>query len=1082
MTVTTSAANEPTPSGEEPLLSAEQQRQVLELMLESRHGDLRQESLNRQGKGHFHVSGMGHECMAVLGAMLGPDDMASLYYRDRAFLVGRGVTTRELALDYFAKRDSSTGGRQMPAHGTYKKLGIWSVSTPTGAQLLPACGMAWGMQLDGKDAFCVTTIGDAATRQGDFYEAVCFARERLLPVLFIVEDNGFGISSRTRKINPLVIGALSPDDWRQVDGSDVNDMLSACGDAIEHLRARRGPAFLWIKMERLSSHTSSDDQKLYRSSEEMATLEKGDPIARLRQEMMQAGRLTQAEWEALDAAVKERVRQAYAEAERAADPLAADLQNEVFGEAPVPTNEAVLAPGKYRMGDTVNLTLRAALEREPSAILFGQDIEDPKGGVFRLTKGLSKDFPARVHNSPLAESTILGVAAGLASYGKRPLFELQFIDFISPGWNQLVTNWSTLRWRSAGEWKCPAVLYAPCGAYLPGGSLWHSQTNEAQLAHHPGIRVVMPSTAEDAAGYLWSGLRAEDPTIILLPKHLLWVEQQCELPVRAVPFGKARHIAAGADLTLVGWGNTVEVCSAAMRVVTSEASVDFFDLRSIVPWDREALADSVRRTGRLVVVQEDTENCSVGQMIISSLMSDHSIFARMKAPPTLVSKGNVMIGYNPIIEFAALPDADRVAAAIRLSITAVLPGREEGGRKREEGEPAHISEAKRIVLGATTPRVTSLQGQMEKARDPEKAAAAPAPAASATVAEPAPVVVEAAPAAPTAAPSAAAPAAKASVTLKVPILGEGIRAARIVALLKKPGEKIKADEPLCELETDKAVYPVEASGAGELEEWLVAVGDSVEIGSPLGTIKADDASAWGHNAAAGGGEAPPEVHKPKTPTGPQPALSPAITRRLVGVVPVSCSVQARFENVRNARRLAKSRGQNVTPSLIAAWCIVRAVEGSDSFRRELLADETIRQNQTFDLGLAVALDGDRLVTAAIPDVGPRSWEDFAKAYAFAIDEARNGRIHAEIKAPVILTSLGGFGVRSGTPILVPPAVGTLFIGEAHYELQADGDGSWPVPQEVVTLSLTFDHRIVNGAGAAGFIQDVKKRMENFELP
>ncbi|MBS0657955.1 MAG: 2-oxo acid dehydrogenase subunit E2 [Verrucomicrobia bacterium] len=1072
MTVTSSAVAEPTALPEESLLTPEQQRHILTLMLESRHGDLRQESLNRQGKGHFHVSGMGHECMAVLGAMMGPDDMASMYYRDRSFLIGRGVTTRELALDYFAKRESSTGGRQMPAHGTYKKFGLWSVSTPTGAQLLPACGMAWGMQMDGKDSFCVTSIGDAATRQGDFYEAVCFARERLLPVLFVVEDNGFGISSRTRKINPLVIGALSPDDWRQVDGSDVNDMLSACADAIEHLRARRGPAFLWIRMERLSSHTSSDDQKLYRSAEEMATLEKGDPIARLRDEMIAAGHFTQGEYEALDQEVKERVRKAYAEAERAADPLAEDLQNEVFGDAPVPSNESVLPPGKYRMGDTVNLTLRTALEREPQAVLFGQDIEDPKGGVFRLTKGLSKDFPARVHNSPLAESTILGVAAGLASYGKRPLFELQFIDFISPGWNQLVTNWSTLRWRSAGEWKCPAVLYAPCGAYLPGGSLWHSQTNEAQLAHHPGIRVVMPSTAEDAAGYLWSGLRAEDPTIILLPKHLLWVEQQCELPVRGVPFGKARHIAAGADVTLVGWGNTVEVCTMAMRDVTCEASADFFDLRSIVPWDREALADSVRRTGRLVVVQEDTENCSVGQMIISTLMSDPSVFARMKAPPALVSKGNVMIGYNPIIEFAALPDAERVAAAIRACIASdagVL--KDESGRKKEEGEPAHIAEAKRKVLGdlllpPPAAAATSLQGQMEKARE-----SAPAPAP--TVAAPAPA---AAPATPVEASAGGA------VTLKVPILGEGIRAARIVALLKKPGEKIKADEPLCELETDKAVYPVEASGAGELQNWLVAIGDSVEIGSPLGTILAADPGAWGHNAAAGGGEGAPEVHKPKTPTGPQPALSPAITRRLVGVVPVSCSVQARFENVRQARRQSKARGSNVTPSLIAAWCIVRAVAGHESFRRELLADDTIRQNEAFDLGLAVALDGDRLVTAVIPEVAQLSWDDFSKAYAFAIDEARNGRIHAEIKAPVILTSLGGFGVRHGTPILVPPAVGTLFIGEAHWEMQPEGDGSWPVPQEVVTLSLTFDHRIVNGAGAAAFIQDVKKRLETFVLP
>ncbi len=1029
-----------------PLLSAEQQRHLLEIMLESRHGDLRQESLNRQGKGHFHVSGMGHECMAVLGAMMGPEDHACLYYRDRSFLVGRGVTTKELALDYFAKRDSSTGGRQMPAHGTYKKFGIWSVSTPTGAQLLPACGIAWGMQMDGKDAFCVTSVGDAATRQGDFFEAVCFARERSLPVLFVVEDNGYGISTPTRSINPLAIGAMPEDGWRMVDGTDVNDMLRACGDAVEHLRDRRGPYFLWVKMERLSSHTSSDDQKLYRSAEEMTQLEKGDPLAKLREEMFALGRLSQAEFETLDASIKERVRQAYAEAERAPDPTAEEINTEIFG-LPVPLHTKPFVPaGKYRMGDTINLTLRSALQQESGTVLFGQDIEDPKGGVFRLTKGLTDDFPGRVSNAPLAESTILGVAVGLASYGKRPIFELQFIDFISPGWNQLVTNWSTLRWRSKGEWKCPAVLYAPCGAYLPGGSLWHSQTNEAQIAHHPGIQVAMPSTAADAAGLMWAALQSEDPTILLLPKHLLWVEQDCE-PLAAVPLGKARHVRSGHDVTLVGWGNTVEVCEQALRALGESVSADLIDLRSIVPWDRAAIEESVTRTGRLVVVQEDTENCSVGQMIISTLMGDPSIFAAIKAPPTLVSKGNVMIGYNPIIEFAALPDSKRVVAALR----AVL--------EHADSRPLTVSLPARAEAAPTR---VSLQQQMETARaEPAPPAALPEPA-------PAPTELH----------------IESEIALRVPILGEGIRAARVVTLAKQPGEAIKADDQLCELETDKAIYPVEASGSGTLREWLVKIGDSVEIGQVLGKIVADEPAAWGHNLAVDGAtDAAHAPHLPhRAPTGPQPALSPAITKRLAGVIPVSCSVQARFENVRNARSQAKARGEGITPSLVAAWCITQAIKENSSFRRQVMPDDTIKQWEWFDFGLAVALDGDRLVTAIIEKANELPWRDFVRAYVEAIDESRGGRVHEKISAPVILTSLGGFGVRTGNPILVPPAVGTLFIGEAHYEMQADADGGWPSPQEVVTLSLTFDHRVINGAGAAAFIQDVKRRLEAFDTP
>jgi 2-oxoisovalerate dehydrogenase E1 component len=1018
----------------------EELRRLLEVMLESRHGDLRQESLNRQGKGHFHVSGMGHEAMAVVGLAMRDGDMAALYYRDRAVLHGRGVSTRELALDYFAKRDSSTGGRQMPAHGTYRKYGLWSVSTPTGAQLLPACGMAWGMQMDAKQSFCVTSIGDAATRQGDFYEAVCFARERALPLLCIVEDNGFGISSRTRGINPLALGALDAGCWREVDGTSVLDMHAAVSESVEQLRARRGPYFLWVKLERLSSHTSSDDQKLYRSADEMARLELGDPVLRLRDLMIASGWLTMDAYLAIDAEIKERVRAEYVAAERATDPSPDDLERDVFSRESRIDETPVLPAGKYRMGDTVNLTLRAALERTPGTILFGQDIEDPKGGVFRLTKGLTEAFPGQVNNSPLAESTILGVAVGLASYGKRPVFELQFIDFIAPAWNQLVTNWSTLRWRSNGEWSCPAVLYAPCGAYLPGGSLWHSQTNEAPIAHFPGIQIVMPSTAEDASGLMWSAMQSDDPTIVLLPKHLLWVEQECAKPIVPVPLGIAKQLQSGDDLTVVGWGNTLEICAQALRQFGDRVSADVFDLRSIVPWDRETIARSVKRTGRLVVVQEDTENCSVGQMIISTLTGDAEIWAALKAPPALVSKTNVMIGYNPILEFAALPDVKRAAAAMQRVLAASTPGT-------------------RVTYPAPTPLPAAPTRSLQEIHT----------------------------FAPTATEPAAPPAIRTlqanEITLRVPILGEGIRSARIVALTKEPGDSISPDQPLCELETDKAVYPVEAAGAGTLHEWLVKVGDTVEIGEALAVVHADSPEAWssGHAQTAPAHHGSPQANG-EHEHGIAPALSPAITKRLGKVVPVYLTVNARFENVRVARRHAKARNEPITPSLIAAWCIVRAIEKQPSFRREVLADDSIRQWEDFDLGLAVALDGDRLVTAVIPQANRLAWGDFVRAYNHAVDEARGGRLHGEIHAPVILTSLGGFGVRTGQPILVPPAVGTIFIGEAHYEMQGDAEGGWPSAQEVVALSLTFDHRVVNGAGAAAFIQDVKRLLEHFETP
>src|SRR5437660_2098152 len=649
-----------------PAISKKDKLRLLTMMLESRHADLREQNLIRQGKGHFHVSGMGHEALAAVSIQMEPDDYIVSYYRDRGLVLGRGMTTRQLGLEYFAKRNTGSGGRQMPSHYSNAELHIWSVPTPTGSQLLPACGIAWGIQLDGKKNLVVTTIGDAATRQGDFFEALCFAKEKKLPVLFLVEDNGYGISMPTRKNNPLALNVLEADNWRRIEGQDVQQVYDATAEAFEKIRAGGGPFFFWIRMERLSSHTSTDDQKLYRSAEELQALEKSDPLNCWKDQLIEEGAITAEEFAKLDNDVKERIRREYAEAEKAEDPSPNELLANVSKSAPKLNNE-ILPPGKYRIGDTVNKTLRAGLEDDSRRILFGEDIEDPKGGVFRLTQKLSTEFSKQVFNSPLAESTILGVACGLAAYGKRPVFELQFIDFIYPGFNQLVTNISNLRWRSFGNWKCPAVIYAPYGAYLPGGSLWHSQANESVLAHYPGLTVVIPSTPEDAAGLLWTAMQSEDPVLFLIPKHMFWAERESKEPVRPVPFGQARKFRDGSDVTLVAWGNTVEKSLEALAKIDNEVSVELFDLRSIAPWDKDAIAASVHKTGRLVVVQEDSENCSVGQMIISHITAQPDLWSEMVSPPILGSKTNVMIGYNPIYEYAALPDVDRIVAALKRS-------------------------------------------------------------------------------------------------------------------------------------------------------------------------------------------------------------------------------------------------------------------------------------------------------------------------------------------------------------------------------------------------------------------------------
>ena len=1026
-----------------PALSNHDKIRLLTTMLESRHGDLREQNLNRQGKGHFHVSGMGHEALAAISFQMEPGDYIVPYYRDRALVLGRGVASRELALDYMAKRNGQSGGRQMPSHYSYADRHIWSVPTPTGSQLLPACGIAWGLKLDGKPNFVVTTVGDAATRQGDFFEAVCFAKEKQLPVLFVVEDNAYGISSPTRQINPLALQVLHVNDWIDVDGANVQQVHDFAATAIENLRAGNGPAFFWVRMERLSSHTSSDDQKLYRSPEELQNLEKCDPLKCWKDQLIAEGALTAEQYETLDNEIKERIRREFVEAESEADPSANELENQVTAEAPQLTDQ-ILPPGKYRIGDTINKTLHSGLRNNPDRVIFGEDVEDPKGGVFRLTQRLSSEFPRQVYNSPLAESTILGVACGLASYGKRPVFELQFIDFINPGWNQLVTNLSTLRWRSFGTWSCPTVIYAPYGAYLPGGSLWHSQANEGALAHYPGINILIPSTPEDAAGLLWTAMHCEDPTIFLIPKHLLWAERETTEPIRAVPLGKARKRATGSDVTLVAWGNTIEKSLEALEKLGAEASVDLIDLRSIVPWDREAIEESVRRTKRLVVVQEDTENCSVGQMIITHITAQPGIWDGLVSPPILVSKGNVMIGYNPIYEYAALPDVERIVAAIRQSIAtaqvrptrAVTPASD-----RSRWEPATSKPV------AAAPVVPVKQKQNTR-------------------------------------------------NIVIPIMGEGIRNAKVVSLLKKTGEAVALDDPLCEVETDKAVYPIESSFAGTMGQWKTEIGATVEIGQEIGTILVEDDTLADQLEAAAEVSAQDqngweEVATPARESrvlvrerapAIEPALSPTIVRRLGQVIPANLQIDARWNAIRKARALAKNaKGKTApSPSAMIAWAVVRAMEKHPPFRRLILEDDTIVEHKDFDLGIAVALEDGRLATAVVTHANKWNWPDFAERYGRVVHETRSGRVDA-MNAPVVISSLGAFGVKAAAPIVVPPSVATLFVGTAHLETLPDGKKK-KQSAEVITLSLTFDHRVVNGAGAAGFVHEIKNELESFRLP
>lgn len=639
---------------------------LLRLMVKSREGDRREGILLRQSKGWFQVSGMGHEALAVLADSLRPDDWIFPYYRSRALMLARGLSNYDLALAYFAKRESSSGGRQMPGHYSSAEHNVFSVCTPTGGSLLPATGTAWAMKLDGKDSVCLASVGDAASRQGEFYEAIAFAVQEKLPVIFMIEDNKYGISTPTEHFMPYNIGGiLSNDHMVKVDGRRVDEIHEKFSAAVAKARSGEGPTILWVDLDRLSSHTSSDDHRVYRDLDDIAAMADRDPIKLLKDELIAAGSLTEEQYAKMLEEVTAEVDADYLRAETAEDPRASEVMDHLWGESR-PAAKPPIETGPQTMVDSINRVFHKALENDPQTIFFGEDIEDPKGGVFKITAGCSEKFPKQVFNSPLAEATIMGVAVGMAAYGFKPIFELQFVDFFAPGWNQIISNISTLRWRSFGDFKCPMTVYAPYGAYLPGGSLWHSQSNEAYFAHTPGMKVAVPSTPQDAAGLFWTAINSDDPCFIFVPKHIFRKRVDVQ-DVTPVEFGSARIVQSGTDVTVLTWGNTLELADEAVAKLPG-VSLEIIDARSIVPFDYATLKTSLEKTGRLVVIQEDTETCGFAQAIVATVTSTPDMFNLLLAAPQVVSRPDVHIGYNPIYEYAALPDVDQVVQAIQKTL------------------------------------------------------------------------------------------------------------------------------------------------------------------------------------------------------------------------------------------------------------------------------------------------------------------------------------------------------------------------------------------------------------------------------
>lgn len=642
--------------------------ELLKLMAVSREGDRREGILIRQSKGHFHISGMGHEAVSALAYALRDDDYLFPHYRDRALMLARGLSAYDLALAFFGKSESSSGGRQMPSHFSDRSRNVWSLPSPVGANQLPAAGAAWAMKMDGKDSVVVTSIGDASSRQGEFYEAVSFAIEKRLPVIFLVQDNQYGISTHTTEMNPFRLGVFGDSFVTKVDGRSVDSVLEAGSKAVAKARRGDGPTVLWIDVDRLNPHSSSDDHTKYRSPDDIEQMWKRCPIQRLADELIASGDLTSDSWEEMQADVQREVDDLYQRAAKATDPDPARLMEHLYGAPETAETPPIEAGGRMTMVQAINRTLLKAMQTNEKVVIFGEDVEDPKGGVFGFTKGCSESHPNRVFNSPLAEATIAGVGCGMASYGWLPVFEMQFTDFIPPAFNQLITNLATLRWRTAGDWTCPMVIYCPYGAYLPGGSMWHSQSNDGLWAKLHGIRVAVPSTPEDAAGLMWTAIHGEDPAMIFCAKHIFRKPMQVPDTLDPVGWGKARKLREGKDVTIVTWGNCIELAEEAAERLAGEADIEILDLRTLVPCDWEAIETSLAKTGRLVVVNEDSRTCCFGATILTEMTSDPSRWDHFLSPPQLVAREDVHIGFNPILEYASLPDVDKVIQAVRLTM------------------------------------------------------------------------------------------------------------------------------------------------------------------------------------------------------------------------------------------------------------------------------------------------------------------------------------------------------------------------------------------------------------------------------
>ena len=577
-------------------------------MLTSRQIDRIGEELNRQGIAPFHLNCAGHESVAVVAAHLNSADWIHCHYRSRAMLLHRGISSSQFFHEILGTESGKSRGRRMGVFFSDPKLNVVSMVTPVANNALQCVGIASTVREQDEQPIVVCGVGDGSTQQGEFLEALNEASRRRTPVLFFIEDNRWAISTQTQgKTFYSLTGEKAAEfcgiPIRYIDGRDVTTAYEEVGEVITKMRSDREPAIIVFEVERLSDHTSTDDQRRYRDEEEIERAKQtSDPLEICRQRLLEAG-FSDADLSALQASIDEEIEAAQQAALNAEDPPAARSAKKPLPiEMTHPSHEAPGdGPGEFVMREAIREVLNHHLKYDPRVRLLGQDIEDPKGDVFGVTRGLSTEYPGRVENATLSESTILGVSIGQTLAGDRPVAFIQFADFLPQAFNQIVAELSTMYWRSDGDWHTPVIVMAACGGYRPGLGPYHAQTMESLFAHTPGLDVFMPSSAADAAGMLNAAFKSERPTLFFYPKSLLNDSKRStsgQIADHFIPIGTSKKLRAGRDISFVTWGSTVPLCEEVAKLLEDTGiESEIIDLRSLSPWDERSVIASAEKNG-----------------------------------------------------------------------------------------------------------------------------------------------------------------------------------------------------------------------------------------------------------------------------------------------------------------------------------------------------------------------------------------------------------------------------------------------------------------------------------------------------